>query len=299
MNSTDNTQATQLAVLAPTNPKASVTKTETGSGGPSFELFGEDGFTFLDLIDIANPLQHIPVISTLYRQFTGDLIDPASRVIGGTVFGGPIGAAASFVNVLVNQSTGRDIGEHVYAFLSGEDSDDDGANTAIAEGGDVNNISAFETASGQSGQKETPENNTPRNGTPTRWADAGLMPTQVFVETLSPSAQRAVPDRAKVSKAAIQTSSLPHHTLRQNIDAYATAQYRNIDPADYGERRKEQERLAQARLNASDTIIKKAPHGAIARNGGWFSDVMLTALQSYEHSAKLTNKPSSTMSVVN
>lgn len=60
-------------------------------------LFGEDGFTFGDIIDIVNPLQHIPVVSSLYRKMTGDDIAPAMEIAGGALFGGPLGAAISMV----------------------------------------------------------------------------------------------------------------------------------------------------------------------------------------------------------
>lgn len=46
-------------------------------------LFGDDGLNFWDFLDIINPLQHIPVISTIYRQITGDEIGAAAKVIGG------------------------------------------------------------------------------------------------------------------------------------------------------------------------------------------------------------------------
>ena len=49
--------------------------------------WGEDGFTFGDLLDLINPLQHLPVISTLYRKLTGDEIAPAPRLLGGGLFG--------------------------------------------------------------------------------------------------------------------------------------------------------------------------------------------------------------------
>ncbi|MBT5013959.1 MAG: hypothetical protein HON02_05865, partial [Rhodospirillaceae bacterium] len=41
-------------------------------GGDQFHAFGADGFTFLDFLDIINPLQHIPVVGSLYRDMTGD-----------------------------------------------------------------------------------------------------------------------------------------------------------------------------------------------------------------------------------
>ncbi len=82
-----------------------------------FQPFGEDGFTFLDFIDIINPLQHIPIVSTLYRNMTGDTIDPGSRLGGGALFGGPIGAVVSLVNIVLNEGSGKDMGEHVLAFF--------------------------------------------------------------------------------------------------------------------------------------------------------------------------------------
>ncbi|MAL79285.1 MAG: hypothetical protein CMN55_09260 [Sneathiella sp.] len=83
--------------------------------------FGEDGFGFADFLDIINPLQHIPGLSTLYRELTGDEISPGSRMIGGTLYGGAIGFAASLVNSAIEEATGLDVGEHVVAFFSGED----------------------------------------------------------------------------------------------------------------------------------------------------------------------------------
>lgn len=71
-------------------------------------------FGFGDLIDIVNPLHHIPVVGSLYRSFSGDTIRGPGRIIGGAVFGGPLGAAASMVNMLVEYDTGRDITEHAF-----------------------------------------------------------------------------------------------------------------------------------------------------------------------------------------
>ncbi len=71
--------------------------------GPGFKPFGDDGLTFADVIDIVNPLQHIPILSTFYRKLTGDTIDPAIRIAGGALFGGPLGALASTLAVAVNE----------------------------------------------------------------------------------------------------------------------------------------------------------------------------------------------------
>jgi hypothetical protein len=86
-------------------------KLNIGKGG-RFEPFGKDGFSFLDFLDIINPLQHIPLVATLYRNITGDEIDPGSRLVGSALYGGPIGAVTSLINVMVEFDTGKDIGEH-------------------------------------------------------------------------------------------------------------------------------------------------------------------------------------------
>lgn len=80
----------------------------------------EDEFSFGDIIDMVNPLQHLPVIGTLYRKFTGDTIKPMSDIIGGAIFGGPVGAVSSTVNAVVKSTTGRDITENAFA-LAGFD----------------------------------------------------------------------------------------------------------------------------------------------------------------------------------
>ena len=61
----------------------------------NFKPFGQDGISFLDFLDIINPLQHIPFVSTIYRNITGDIIDPASKIAGSGLYGGPIGAVTS------------------------------------------------------------------------------------------------------------------------------------------------------------------------------------------------------------
>lgn len=91
------------------------------AGKKEFALFGEDGFTFADLLDIVNPLQHIPVIGTIYRRITGDTLDPGARLVGGALFGGPIGVAVAGVNAALEDATGKDAGAHVLALFEGGD----------------------------------------------------------------------------------------------------------------------------------------------------------------------------------
>jgi len=84
----------------------------------SFSLFGDDGLSFWDVLDVFNPLQHIPVVNAIYREITGDEIDPAMKLAGGALFGGFIGLGAAAVDVAIEGATGKDLGEHAIALAT-------------------------------------------------------------------------------------------------------------------------------------------------------------------------------------
>ena len=78
----------------------------------------KSSFGFRDFIDMINPLQHLPVISTIYRKLTGDEMGSAPRLVGGAIFGGLLGSwvsglASAVANVFSANATGKDIGDHV------------------------------------------------------------------------------------------------------------------------------------------------------------------------------------------
>ncbi len=85
---------------------------------PTFEPKQDNEFTFADLVDMVNPLQHIPVVNHFYRKITGDEIKPIGKIIGGTVFGGPAGFAGGIVNLIVEKETGRDITGNAIALVT-------------------------------------------------------------------------------------------------------------------------------------------------------------------------------------
>jgi hypothetical protein len=83
-------------------------------------IWETESFSFWDVVDAINPLQHIPVISTIYRKLTGDEMGYASRIAGDTLYSGIFGSllsglASAVVNVFVDATTGKDIGEHMMA----------------------------------------------------------------------------------------------------------------------------------------------------------------------------------------
>jgi hypothetical protein len=79
-----------------------------------------DHFSFHDLLDIINPLQHLPIISTIYRYVTGDDIGAVPRIVGDTLYGGPIGFITGVVGATLKQESGEDAGEHMIAMITGK-----------------------------------------------------------------------------------------------------------------------------------------------------------------------------------
>lgn len=76
--------------------------------------------SFDDFVDVLNPLQHVPVLSDLYRTATGDKISGLARVAGGFLYGGMIGGLVSFAAATYEQVHGMDPGETVIAMLGND-----------------------------------------------------------------------------------------------------------------------------------------------------------------------------------
>lgn len=85
---------------------------------------GEDEASFWDLLDVINPLQHIPVVSTIYREITGDTIKPIARLAGGALFGGIVGAGLAAASAAAEGMMGLENGESMLSFLFGGTEDE-------------------------------------------------------------------------------------------------------------------------------------------------------------------------------
>jgi len=92
------------------------------------DWFGKDGFDFKDLLDIVNPLQHLPIVSTIYRAVTGDALAPGPRILGGTLFGGIAGFISAIANAVYENETGKDFGDTALALFT----DDSAPGPAVA-----------------------------------------------------------------------------------------------------------------------------------------------------------------------
>ncbi|MGD9637621.1 MAG: hypothetical protein AB7U85_01010 [Alphaproteobacteria bacterium] len=102
---TQTTYQKRLELLStPSNPETTTEETS--------------GFGFRDLIDIVNPLQHIPVISSVYRKVTGDEIGTVARIAGGGLYGGALGAFVGAAESALKTVSGKDMGEHAIAMAT-------------------------------------------------------------------------------------------------------------------------------------------------------------------------------------
>lgn len=274
-------RVTSATETTETNPAS---EEETEDDG--FSLFGEDGFSFFDILDMINPLQHIPLISTMYREVTGDDLSPASRVVGGTLFFGPAGGGTAVANVLLEAETGKDVGEHVLALFEDE------PRTLLADGGAP--LTAEPSASSPPPKNEaTPAvlSETAHTGTDSAnpvldWARAQQAYYQAGAAGAAPTQTAA----AAPLQTAANTVGTPK-TAEDPVMDWARAQLAWLDNAAAQEAsvaaaKPRTPPIDERALPQRDTVARQPdstqhaeaapPTGAAAANGGWFSDVLVS-----------------------
>ena len=119
------TQSDPLPSAAPNLPQTQAAATPAPKSG-------DWDFSFHNLLSIINPLQHLPVIGTLYRAITGDSIGTPEKIAGDTLYGGLWGAVASIADTAFEALTGKDVGDTVLALFTGHHSTATMATTAAA-----------------------------------------------------------------------------------------------------------------------------------------------------------------------
>lgn len=106
------------------------TDTRASAQGAHPDGPGTAELRFEDLLDVINPLQHLPVVSTIYRALSGDEISTGARFAGGLLYGGPIGVLATGLTALVEEATGGRLESH----LTGSPARHDTTSAASSEG---------------------------------------------------------------------------------------------------------------------------------------------------------------------
>ena len=109
------TSAAAIHAIFPSIP-AQAKPAVSASAPASAAASPDDGFSFDDLVDMVNPLQHIPVVSTLYRAITGDKMNTVPKILGDTLYGGLTGLASSVADTIFEKVTGKSVGDTVLAF---------------------------------------------------------------------------------------------------------------------------------------------------------------------------------------
>ncbi len=118
-------------VAAATLP-STVSPPSTDAPSSGLSLWSHGSFSFKDLLDIINPLQHLPVIGSVYRYLTGDEPSGGARIVGDALYGGPIGFGVGVVSTLLTDPQGHDLGERALASVFGPSAAE---TTAVAKAG--------------------------------------------------------------------------------------------------------------------------------------------------------------------
>ncbi len=230
---------------------------ESGTGEYSF--FGKDGFSFGDVLDIVNPLQHIPIVATVYRALTGDEIAPGPRMAGGALFGGPIGAALATANAVLEESTGKDAGEHVLALFE-EDGLTDPAQPPVTVAAATQSYAAPDLAA---------------------LAPLPARPAAAAVRRDPPATADPAPIRS-MPVAAVEAALIASKDQALAMEAIANP------PGVGGE--------APARRDGSGGGTEKPAENAESDSEGWFPAAMMAALNRYEEMRDLATAAPATVS---
>lgn len=100
--------------------KPSTTDFQSAASAPQSPAAAEGGFSLFDaVVDTVNPLQHIPGVSSVYQQVTGDESSALANMAGGFLFGGPMGLAAGAATSFLEFLTGKSLLGHAQALFEG------------------------------------------------------------------------------------------------------------------------------------------------------------------------------------
>lgn len=78
--------------------------------------FGEDGIDIKDGFDIFNIMQHIPIVSSVYQEVSGQDISAISKLSGGYLYGGVFGLAFSALDLAIESYSGSSLNETLAKF---------------------------------------------------------------------------------------------------------------------------------------------------------------------------------------
>ena len=258
------------------------------TSGSKLNMWAGESFEFADLLDFVNPLQHLPGISYLYRELTGDKIGALARVVGGGILGGPVGAATSLANAIIEAETGDDIGGHAIAFLTGDselpdgdDSSDGPTQYASMSGRGRDPLFDQPPASGIESQPIAPDADLAAAETAPATQSAAVASTaQPFARSMSERGDDQVWQDASYAPA-LAAAATPPPSAIQTVDSKrrgAASEGATGEPA----------MLAAAVSEpAAVSAPSWAPEADERAPGPWIAEAMTTALDKYQEMARL------------
>lgn len=105
--------------------------------------------SFSEVLDVMNPLHHIPIVGSVYRGLTGDNISPVARIAGGTLYGGPIGGMSSLAHAAIEEHSGQNTGDAIRSAMNNDRPvytiDDDPRTAGLSQKNTEDNITAAKT----------------------------------------------------------------------------------------------------------------------------------------------------------
>ncbi len=116
--------------------------------------------SFGDVLDIVNPLQHIPGVASVYRDVTGDEISGHAKVLGSTLYGGPLGMLAGSLSAAMTEESGKSFTETAVAGFTGGSGSSDGGAMRTAAATQATGQTAEGTASATGATTDTGETRT-------------------------------------------------------------------------------------------------------------------------------------------
>ena len=210
----------------PESPKPASPEPASPGAAPQKMWQDGDGPSFAELLDIINPLQHIPIVSALYRAITGDEIGLAARLAGAALYGGPLGFILAGVTAAAEDASGGRIDQHLAALFDGE------------AGEDASQVAAFPTV-------ERTRTNVPPSAALAAAVSASAAPGSFRADHLAE--QRGQPGGPRTDSAADRFAAL-QGSDRQLVRARLQAQRAQVQ-------------RAQAQLLLSRIVIRR-PDGA-------------------------------------
>ena len=177
-------------VSSPVSGVSEAVTVTANKGASSDAGKGEDFFHHI--LDVINPLQHLPVVGTIYRAMTGEHIGAIEKIAGDTLYGGLWGAVSSIADVAFEGITGKSFEDTAMSWIKGD------GTTAVA--------------SVKVGVRETALN------MPALSADTPSLPFQdMSVATAAPAA--AGPDIAALTSA-LSSKGVDNDTASRALYAY-------------------------------------------------------------------------------